>query len=385
MIWYDGVAIIAGRILVGLAHGCIYIALICHGGENSVNEMRGRVVSIAGMMLSLAAFSLVMANISLDYSTVISSNLLVGVISLILTLVGLLFTPCLTYESVVFLIQRGQHEQALQNMTKLRNEFSPTIPIHNDFTEIKRYVEEESTKKMNIFKEGNARPLTLVTGVRILTFISNNVLLNGMMWFFTGVLFNQTNDTMWIGSIILTGVRMVFALAPAFVGDTLGRKTFIYISAGVGGLVLLVVAIVLSAVSFTIDGVGYVAIGFLVCQALFGFGLDATPHVVASEAFALRKKAMSIAFVESVFHALHIITLVLVYEVNDGKAVRFTMLFIPAVLLIVLTIAINWWLPETRTMSLSQCRNEYMGGVHIGETYSKENLNSQDRGITYGA
>lgn len=82
MVWSDGVLIIPGRILIGLAHGCVYVALICHGGENSVNEMRGRVVSLAGIMMSLAAFSLVMANISLDYSTSISSNLLTGIISL---------------------------------------------------------------------------------------------------------------------------------------------------------------------------------------------------------------------------------------------------------------------------------------------------------------
>lgn len=384
MVWYDEILIIPARALVGLAHGCIYVTLICHGGENSVNEMRGRVVSIAGIMLSLAAFSLVMANISLDYSTSMSSNLLVGVISLGLTLVGLLFTPCLTYESVVFLMQHGQNELALHNMTKLRNEYSPTIPIHNDFAELKRYVEEESTKSTNIFKEGNVRPLILVTVLRILSFVSNNVLLGSMMWLFTGILFNQTADTMWVGSVILTTVRMCFALVPAFAGDALGRKTFVNVAAGGGGLVLLITAIVLSAVSFTLNNIGYLAIGFLVCQALFGFGLVGTPHVVASEAFALRKKAMSIAFIESVFHIMHTGSIVLLYVLPDGNAVQYTLLFLPAVLLIVLTVAINKWLPETRTMTLSQCRNEYLGGVHLGDTYSKENLHSQDRGITFG-
>lgn len=285
---------------------------------------------------------------------------------------------------MVYLIQREQNEQAVQNMIKLRNEYSLTVPIHNDFAEIKRYVEEESTKTRNIFKEGNVRPLVLVTGVRILSFFSNNVLLNGMMWLFTGILFNHTADSMWVGSMALTSVRMVFALSPAFVGDTLGRKTFINVSAGAGGLVLLLTAIVLSSVGLNFSGVGYLSLGFFVSQALFGFGLDSTPHVIASEAFALRKKAMSIAFVESVFHVMHIVLIGLLYVIPDGTVVRYTLLILPAVLLVALTVAVSWWLPETRTMPLSQCRNEYMGGVHLEETYSKENVNSQNRGITYG-
>lgn len=359
MIWHDEYAvIIVGRLLFGLAHGCIYVTLICHAGENTVKEMRGRVLSLVGFVTATAAFILV----SSSFDNYIHPNHLIGIVSITISIIGIFLSRCFSKESVVFLLQRGHHLMALDNVIKLRNEPAVSSSTQKEFNELQQYVANESTGSLNIFQTSNLRPLGLVTGLRYITFISNNLLLNVITSRFIRELISHNVDTLIVASLLLTAFRMLFALTATVLGDNLGRRTFIAVSGGGGGLFMLIAAIILTSIDFTY-GLGGLAAFFLICNIFFGFGLDTTPHVVASEVFPLRKKAMSIAFTEIFIHVTHIGSIVLVFVLPNVGATDYVYLWLPAVLILILTAVMYKLMPETHNKSLQQNDSEINCGV----------------------
>lgn len=372
MIWhFELAAVIAARILFGLAHGCLYVVVICHASENAVSEMRGNVVSSVGLVSATAAF----ITVASSYDTNIATNHLIGIVSISITILGMFLSRCFSYESIVFLLQRGHHVMALQNMMKLRNEMSVNWSIQSEFDELQRYVQQEAAKSLNIFQRTNFRALSVVSTLRYLSFITNNILLNRITVSFLFALIGASVQTMMASALFLTGVRMLFAVIATMFGNSINRKWMVALSGGAGGLFLLIAAIIFSTITFYF-GMGGMAAFFVICHAFFGFGLDTVPVLAASEAFSLRKKAMSIAFVETCNNILHIGAVVLLLVLPNTNATYFTFLFVPAVLLIVFTPFMFWLMPDTRNMTLQQSASVYScGKVQPGQnSFAKNNV-----------
>lgn len=385
--WYDEAwALIAGRVIIGLPLGIVYVALVAHAGENSVPEMRGRVVAGIGVMQSISVLIYLLSNMSFDYYSSIDGNLFVGIVSLLWVGLAVAFTPCFTHESVVYMLQSGCSDaEVTATMCKLRNESSLTWSVQNDLDELKRQLADEATRlDAAIWRSGNGQPLLVVAVLRFIYFLTNNILLNAVQIGFLRTMWPMGGPTG--GALLIAGVRCVGTLMPTFLMDKLGRKKHVVVL-GAGGVALLVLAIVLTLV----DQHGMTGLLVLVAlmHGLFGAGgAETLPHVVAAEAFALRKKSWSLATTAAVEHLLHVASVAVLLNLPGDLmvAVYYAMLYVAAGIIVGLCAWLMFAMPETRTMTLAQCRDEFVGGRRAGVVVyagGHDGGAQRDHGITY--
>lgn len=369
----DYLAILFGRMLGGFAHGILYVTIISHYADNTFAELRGRSVSSIAVIFNSAAiftalFSLNSNEIGFSYS-----DRLTGILTLIWSIMGLVINYFLTYESVPFLLRRGQEQEALQTLMKLRNESTETPTIRNELDDMRHMVNQAKIDNQNIFSGGNVRPLILVTMLKLQAALTNNPLLNLLLIILaTGMLGGSL--TMFVGPVFLTCIRILGGFVPVLAGDSFSRKWFLTPSGSISGVILAVLGIMLIFINLEV--------GFLVLLGLFqllvGFGIDPMNHVITSEAFAINKRAWSIAFVTSVEYALQLVVMVVVYTDILAFIYIDVILLASGVLIIALAGAIYMFLPETRNLSIKLCQE-----VHRGPNHSRTTFVNHSQGITY--
>lgn len=93
IVWFDHyAAVLAGRMLAGMTHGIVYIALLSHAGENTVSDMRGRLLSSLAFITTLSAFLLTFLNY-INSNVYISAysyvDMTIGVVTLVCAGVGI--------------------------------------------------------------------------------------------------------------------------------------------------------------------------------------------------------------------------------------------------------------------------------------------------------
>lgn len=386
IVWYDEAwALITGRLLIGLPYGIVYVTLVSHAGENSVPEVRGRVVAGLGLMQAIGVLLFLLANMSYDYYSSIDGNLLVGILSLLWALVGAVLTKFLTYESVAFMMQAGHTDvEVTSTMCKLRNESSLTWSVQNDLDELKRHLADESGRlDAAPWRHGNGRPLLVVAVLHVISFLTNNVVLNAVQIGFVRTMWPAGGPTN--GALVLAAVRVAAMVVPVCLVDKFGRKAFVNVLAA-GGIVQLVLAVVLT----TVDQRGIAALLVLVAlmHALFGGGgADAMPHVVAAEAFALHKKSWSLALTAAVEHVLHVASVAVLLALPGYAAVFYAIMYVSAGMIVGLAVLLVYVMPETRAMTLAQSRDEFAGAGGVGVVYASVRAGGapqqSEQGITY--
>lgn len=378
-------ALCVGRLLVGLAFGIVYVPLIAHAGENGLPEMRGHIVSSIGLMYTFSTLMCVVLYIDYgkELGTVLNPEMLLGIVSLVLALTAALLTPCLTHESVVHMLQKGETDaKVTETMCRLRCETAISWTVHNDLAEMQRQLEHEQRHvSPNILRQHNCRPLLLVTAMRVVSWLSNNFLMNGVQFVLLKIFLPYVTFEC---IVLLATMRMLGAIIHVFVADALGRKTFVA-SAAIGGVLLVLLSIVLIAVT-GLAGQVVLLVFLVIAQIAFGLSADTMPHVMAAEAFALRKKPWSVAVVAMLEQGLHICMCAAIWVL---EYFNMAMLYVPALVIVLLVSLLYWKMPETRGMSLTQCREEFVGGSDGwigGVTYSRENRCGQNGlNITFGS
>lgn len=376
IVWHEHyAAILAGRMLAGMTHGIVYIALIAHAGENTVSDMRGRLLSSLAMITTLSAFLVTFQNYiytNVNNSAYSYNDVTVGVVTLVCAGVGIVLNTICTYESVLYLLQHGQDREALQTIMKLRNESTETWSIRNDFADMRLMVSQERNEKKSIFSKGNGRPVVLVAFLRIQAFLSNNQVINSLLIAIVQELLID-KVSIFASPMILTGARTITAVLSIALGDTFGRKWFLTLSGGVAGLAILIFGVLLMTVD-TLTGF----VGFLVVFQMFvGYGIDPMQHVLVSEAFSTNKKALSIAFVTTLEYLLQIIAVFVMYHLHRTAEVIYGVLLTTAIAILILAAVLQIALPETRGMTLKQSRDEFRSGKNRGVIYTRETNLSQ--------
>lgn len=380
IVWYEHyAAILAGRMLAGMTHGIVYIALIAHAGENTISEMRGRMLSGLALITTMSAFLVTFIdyiNAYMNNSAYSYNDMTIGVVTLVCAGVGIVLNTICTYESVLYLLQHGQDREAIQTIMKLRNESTETWSIRNDFADMRLMVSQEKNEKRNIFSKGNGRPIVLVALLRLQAFLSSNQVIN---WLLIAIVQALLIDKVSIlaSPMILTGARTIATVVSIAVGDTIGRKWFLTLSGGVAGLAILIFGVLLMTMT-TLSGF----VGFLILfQAFVGYGIEPMQHVITSEAFSLYKKAWSIAFVTTFEYLLQIIAVYVMYHLVGTTDVIYGVLLTTAIAILILAAVLQIALPETRGMSLKQSRDEFRSGKHRGVVYTRET--HLDQGILF--
>ncbi|GAB0088059.1 uncharacterized protein DMENIID0001_024390 [Sergentomyia squamirostris] len=355
----ESIVIILCRILAGISHGFIYITVIIHASENAVKEVRGMIIGSIHLCIIISVFTttILMGIGQEEHDDSFEPNMIIGIIGTVYSLMAIPMIPFLTYESVVFLIERQRYSEAIRNMIKLRNESVETWEIKNDYDEMKLMVVEDVRTSKSIFKDGNLRPLLLMILVKFLFILSFNYGLNM-------VKFLSVDDVLmghWSSSWLF-GIRMTVATFAIFFYDIFGRRIILAVSAGGTAISLLVYG-------FLNLGVQGSYVGVIASEIFLGIGLGSVSDIFLSEAFSTRKKTLSM-MVASICEYSVQITLILSLLNIPTRSYEDAFVFTTGGLMIVITIFLYLQLPETRFMSLRQTRDEFR--LVGNATYSRQ-------------
>lgn len=361
IIWDDQMpAIIVIRLVAGAAHGLVYFTVLVHAGEIAVFKNRGRLLSYVNICLLLGAVGFALINSTLFTNSFISSDRVMGIVTLVLAIGALIKIPCNTYESVPFLLKKNQERKALQNFMLLQNERFETMDIDRDFQSMKKMVSEDACESRNPFTEGNWRPKLLMIIVRANSFLSNNWMLNIIEIVLAAAVLAPHVSMQFI-PLILVSVRLGSSLLSAPLADCMPRRTMLIISGLMTSAFILVLAIMLVvAPSLTSQEGAYAMLSFIVLhQISSGLGLEPVQHILMSEAFSLTKKQWTLTAVTALEFAMHIVVLIIFRTVGMSLALIQGYVFVAAIGIGLMSITLFFALPETVGLSLRQCRDEY--------------------------
>jgi hypothetical protein len=146
-----------------------------------------------------------------------------GIIGMIYAVMGLIFAILMTKESPVMLIREKRYDQAMNIMIKVRNESTETWTIKNEFNELKTMVEEDVETSKSIFKDGNKRPLMLITLLKVAFVISFNYGVNIVRLKYTSSFVSEEGYN--FSPLIYLTVRLCTFIFTMFSIEYYGRKT----------------------------------------------------------------------------------------------------------------------------------------------------------------
>lgn len=348
-------AIFSGRTIAGFSHGIVYITTITHAAENVIKEIRGRVLSVINYMVvtSIFASTAITSSISSDHVDI--ADMYIGISSITFVLLGLIFTPFLTYESIPFLLKKGLDQEALKTMMKLRNETFETWTIRNDFQEIKQMISTEEYRSYSIISTRNMKPLVLMLGTRVLSFLTNNIILNTIMLTLT-----QKSVTENLAGFFLTGARFIIAVVPLLTMDIFRRKKLLTVTGALSGSVLLIYAVLVSGFQLDKSSVWLSAVVFIIFQVIVSLGIDPLQHILLSETFSTTTRSYStITVVTTIESILQILAIVFVHSLNYTDIVLYSFIFGTATGILLLHLALEFFLPETVGLSLRQVKLKF--------------------------
>lgn len=413
-------ALLAGRLLIGLAHGACYVCLVQHAGDNTAREVRGRILSSIGVTLTLSTVVYVtLASVhqyQVLYTTVHDAGAAhtlgfrwLGCAGLVFAICGLLLVARHSVESVLFLLQRrppmrgspadggvasGGDSAAVAALLRLRQRTVLTASVHAELLELQQIVADDARLSSIIFRNGNVRPLLLLVGMRLMHWASDNVLLNGLQ-----VPGSRLADREWNGvavpqrgidyqllvfvPLVLVLVRLVFAAVAALCADRV-RRRFVLAQMFGGGSVVLLIAVLTTVMCQSVDRHALMfAVLYTKVQAFYGWSADTVPHVMAAEAFGLRKKAWSVAFAGAVENAVHALGFVVFFALTPSMDAELVLLYGFGLAAMALAALLFWHMPETCGLTLTQCRNKFRGVYDGGVVYSREYLGDLQRQQAY--
>lgn len=343
------------RLMMGFAHGYTYLTVIIHASEIMHQKLRGMVVAAFQMcMISSIIVTSSMAATMVEES--LEAFQYVGIIGLLYCILGIVFTFIFTRESPVQLMRDNKFDEALKLMIQVQNESDETWSIRNEFNELKKMVEEDEETSKNIFENGNARPLKLITLLKIAFVISFNYGLNFIRLKYTSIFITQEGYN--LSGLTFLSVRIVVLIFTMFSIELNGRKVHFLISHAATAVLLIVfsITVFVQPVNFSF---GYEIIQFLL-EVAGGIGIGVISDVYSSEAFNTVKKARSICFVTSVEFVLHALIMFTTFKVKTSVTFDGIFLMASGVVLLAIIKIVYKSLPETAKMSIRQTRNEFL-------------------------
>lgn len=342
------------RLLAGIGHGLIYITTIIHASENVIKEMRGRLLSLINFVMIATIF---LSTLLYVVNSSKNNDLIIGILGLVFAVVALLLTPLMPYESIVFLLRRGEDRKALANLLKLRGETSETAVIQSELQDLTNMLEQDKIISANIFVDRNVRPLFLVTIMRVMAILANNIIINTVMIAGTHVLLLhhfEVNEN----ALILASIRFAVSFVPLIWSDSFLHKTMLNYSTVVSSSFTLLVGIMMVAIAGH-EIIFYFALFFFV-QAFSSVGIDPMQHIIMSEAFSTAKKPWSITFVTTIEHILQIVVIVVFSNVKLTEAIISGVVIGAGVTMVLFAFMFNTMLPETSGLTLMGCRDAFL-------------------------
>lgn len=329
--------------------------MVIHIPENAAKEVRGMNVSLINVMIFIGITISATVIITVTYETddPFNSDRVLGIIGLILATISVVCTIFLDRESVAYLLVRNKEDEALECMKCLRSETNETWQVTEDVEEMHRMVKEDEKDGKNIFTEGNARPLASMTILYFLAVLTNNYLMNIILFNFLSIAIGWENYM--YAPLILASVRAVIGILSIFFSDIVGRKIHLTVT-GVTLFIVIVITIIIFFVDLHFWLLGSFAILF---QLFVAIGIDPIQHVYLSEAFSTSKKSFSIAFVMVAENSLQIVFISLYYVDVISSANIFVLVASCIFGVCIFVVILMLILPETMGTSLKEARDEF--------------------------
>ncbi|XP_053685687.1 uncharacterized protein LOC128735219 [Sabethes cyaneus] len=355
------------RVFAGFAYGMAYLAVLIHGGEVLIKEHRGMVIGCInhvlffGIIAHGAVSPVALTDINLE------STRIIGIIGIMVTLFATLIGQFMTYESPVFLVQKGRDAEAIQSLMKLRLESMETIEIREAYIDIKVMLQEDSLATGSILADGNWRPLLLLCLGKLAAVFSFNAALNQVQLSVVDLLYDLPYYSI-SGAVILC-IRMVGGLFFVYIVDLVGRKPQQVLSTFLCGAMLIslgIVYLVFDNVDKNVGGSLFLVYALLACT-----GVTLVPDVHQSEAFPTGKKAASIVVVQLIESAAQILFISVTFTWNfENTAIYGGILLTCGIPLILIAILLFVMLPETIKLTLRQSRAAFARKPSIYEISS---------------
>ncbi|KAJ6631721.1 putative polyol transporter 3, partial [Pseudolycoriella hygida] len=359
IVWYNNhIAIIVGRCLAGLTHGIIYHTTIIHAAENVVKEVRGMLLSTLNWLMYSGVFvsSILISSVTYGQVGAFNSDRILGMFGLSFSMLAILCTVFLTYESVPYLLVHGKDSEAVVNLLKLRNESVMSTKLTNDLDEMRLMVSQDRQESQNVFTNGNGSAMGRMIALRMLSTLTNNFLLNIIM---IGLTIKILEPSYYhISAVILTGTRFTGSIVPIFTTDFFKRKVHLNASAVSSAIVILVLAIIMVSVSEFGTTTSWIPAALCVAFQLFAsIGIDPIEHIYLSEAFSTSKKAWSIACVTAAENVLQMVLIGVFFIDRITYLTVVAILFTTAGLMFALVVILQFSIPETLNLTIKETRD----------------------------
>lgn len=358
---------LVARVLIGMGHGYAYLTVITHASEIVTQKLRG----LAVVALNFCTISSIMVcgamTLSLEHRQHgFGAMQWMGILGVIYSVIGFIFIPIFTRESPVSLIRQKKFDQAVSLMIRLRCESTETWNIRNEYNELKAMVEEDEESSPRIFNDRNARPLLMVTLLKIGCVLSFNFGVNMIRLKYSTMFITDEGN---YAVIVLMSVRMISGMVTLFTIDAKGRRPHFLIAFGGSSALLVIMGMV---IAFGNDEVSW---WFGVLQIAYeivgGVGMGMIADVYLSEAFNTVKKPRSILFTTSIEFILHAALIAITFSSISSQTFSWIFLIGSGLLILAITIFLRAKLPETAKMSIRQTRNEFLKSGEIVFSGSK--------------
>jgi Sugar (and other) transporter len=344
--------VVFGRFFAGIAHGLTYVTIASHLGENCCKSLRGLHATFNFFCVSCGIIISIMvgkacadARTDIDYPMRIA-----GGVSCFISIIAIIMTYKHSRESIVDLIRRGREFEALRVLQHLRGENFETTTMRDDFDDLKAMISEDKVMSASIFRERNVWPLIIVTMLKFSFVLSFNSSLNAIR-LDTPVIVQNDFEYLWIFfPRIIIGILIAFSIES-------GRRIH-FLTSSIMTLACLIAIGTLRLLltpSSTIE-----TILFLLYEISGAIGLGAAVHIYDSEAFRSVKKVKSIAFSSIIEQVLQIIFIILSLYVKGIQFYAEIFLLSSAVLLVLISLFMFCYLPETSHISIRSARNMFI-------------------------
>lgn len=327
--------------IAGCLSGFHYIALLTQIGDNCRKSIRGYVTTLYLMQFHLfmgAAIAIAVTG-SFQY-------FLIG-----MPIVAVILTFFYAREPLSRLLKAGNEDKAKRILQKFYDEMYESTVIIAEIEDKKRMIAEDYDETANwgfsgVFSNGNIYPIIWTLLLCILNAITTHQSLYVLS---ARSIYSKENTAFFYILVIICLSKAVALVFPAYAIDRLGRKTFLIIS-GIGCGICAIPFVCFQLHYFYIRG-DLLATITVTMQIFIAVGIEATKHIYAIEAFPLNKRNESLAIITCVECLCRIL---LVYFGESSGALIAT----PFVV-IILTLVLAVKLPETKFVSLRECRSMF--------------------------
>lgn len=348
--------IILSRTIAGVGHGLVYLISVIYGGEIASKRIRGMLLNMLnfGQTVGLTIFTIV--NMLQVEQRNVNTNITVGIITLSACLVCLSISWYTLLESPVYLVANQQDDEAIENMKKFRNEHIETSEHRLEIQEFKALIASDMHLSETLSQDDNMRILIILNK---LTYVSTfNIALNMIKMVYLGIIFNRYFDHRYNWApLTLMGFKLMGAIAFYFVVDKVARKTQYVFTTISSGCSLIFVGLLISAFQHVNLTPWIPALVFVIFEVVSAFGIGSFSDIFMSEGFTNKRKKKFIAVSIIIENVLHCLLIVIATQSEMTIVYVGTILLTSGFLILLLTIPIALFLPETRNKTLWEVRD----------------------------